>query len=368
MDKKIKVDLTNGKSYHINIGYENLNDLVSFLTKNYTKSKIAIVTDDNVAQLYLEKLSNILSENNFFNFNIIIPSGESSKSYKFFKIIVDELLNNKIQRNDIILSLGGGVVGDISGFAAGVIRRGVNIIHIPTTLIAQVDSSIGGKTGIDTNHGKNLLGVFHQPKMVLVDTKYLKTLPKRELLSGYAEILKYSLINDFNFFEWLENNYENILAYKEEELEFAIKKCCLSKAKIVSEDETELNGKRILLNLGHTFGHAIENALNYNDSLRHGEAVAIGIRLAYELSLNKGLCTKKELDRIKNHLVSVGLPIDLSHINNNLSVEDLYLPILQDKKNIGGKTVFILVNSIGKAVADHNVTEKEVKKVLAELI
>ncbi|PPR78573.1 MAG: 3-dehydroquinate synthase [Alphaproteobacteria bacterium MarineAlpha2_Bin1] len=368
MDNKVKVYLDNNRSYQIIIGYENLNDLIDFLIKNYTNSKIAIITDDNVAKLYLESLLNALSTNKFINFKIIIPAGENSKSYKYFKLITDSLLENKIQRDDVILSLGGGVVGDIAGFAAGVIRRGVNIIHIPTTLIAQVDSSIGGKTGIDTSHGKNLLGIFHQPKMVLVNTKYLITLSKRDFLSGYAEILKYALINDINFFEWLENNYKNIISCQKKELEFAIKKCCLSKANIVSEDETELSGKRILLNLGHTFGHAIENALKYDDKLKHGEAVAIGIRLAYELSLNKGLCTKEDLCRVKNHLLNVGLPINLDHINNTLSIDDLYLPMLQDKKNKDGKTVFILAKRIGKALPDYNVTEEEVKEVLAKLI
>ncbi len=368
MSNIIKVDLDNNRSYQVVIGYNNLNDLINFLIKHYSRSKIAIITDDNVSKLHLDNLSNALSENKFLNFKIIIPAGENSKSIEYFKYINDNLLNIKIQKDDVILSLGGGVVGDIAGFSAGVIRRGVNIIHIPTTLIAQVDSSIGGKTGIDTIHGKNLLGIYHQPKMVLVDIKYLKTLSNRDLLSGYAEMLKYALINDYKFFEWLENNFKNVLSCQKEELEYAINKCCHSKANIVSEDEREQGRKRILLNLGHTFGHAIENALNYSEKLKHGEAVAIGIKLAYQLSFNKGLCTKEDLDRVNKHLLNVGLPINLNHIDNNLSIDDLYLPMLQDKKNKDGKTVFILVNGIGKAVADYNVTEKEVKQILAELV
>ena len=368
MKEIITVKLPNNRSYQINIGYDNLNDLIKFLNKNYSNSKIAIITDDNVAPLYLKNLSDLLSNNKIKNCEIVIPAGEQSKSFKYFEFVTENLLSHKIQRDDLIIALGGGVVGDLAGFAAGVIRRGVDIIQIPTTLIAQVDSSIGGKTGIDTPHGKNLIGVFHQPKMVLINTKYLISLTKKDILSGYAEILKYSLINDKEFFEWLEKNYVNIIEHQGESIEFAIKKCCLSKAKIVSEDETESSGKRMLLNLGHTFGHAIEKALNYSQNLRHGEAVAIGIRLAYELSLIRGLCKEKDLNRIKNHLLDVGLPIDLKDNKLNLTLNDLYLPILQDKKTKNGKPVFVLVNGIGEARIDENASEKEIKHALNSIL
>ena len=368
MKEKITVELENNRSYQIHIGYDNLDDLIKFININYVNSKIAIITDDNISHLYLKNLSNLLSANKIVSSEIIVPAGEQTKSFKYFEFVTENLLSHKIQRDDLIIALGGGVVGDLAGFAAGVIRRGVDIIQIPTTLIAQVDSSIGGKTGIDTPHGKNLIGVFHQPKMVLINTKYLISLTKKDILSGYAEILKYSLINDKEFFEWLEKNYKNILNHHKEKVEFAIKKCCFSKAKIVSEDETESSDTRMLLNLGHTFGHAIEKASNYSENLRHGEAVAIGIRLAYELSLLRGFCTEADLNRVKNHLLDVGLPIDLQDIKLNLTLNDLYLPILQDKKTKNGKPVFVLLNGIGKAIIDEKVSEEEVKHVLNKIL
>ena len=368
MDEKIKVNLSNNRSYEINIGYDNFHELINYLLKNYSKSKIGIITDSNVENLYLKNLSNILDDNNLKNFKVVIPAGEQSKSFDWFKFITNELIKKKIQRDDLIIALGGGVVGDLAGFSAGVIRRGISIIQVPTSLIGQVDSAIGGKTGIDNEYGKNLVGIFHQPKLVHINTRLLNSLPKREFLSGYSEIIKYALINDLNFFLWLEENFTKIINNSKEELLYAIKKCAFSKACIVSNDEAETGEERILLNLGHTFGHAIEKALNFSEKIRHGEAVSIGIRLAFELSVDMKICKKEDLDRVKSHLVSVGLPVDLKEINNNLTLDELYLPIFQDKKIKNGKPVFVLAERIGKAIVYDNVSEEEIKLTLSKIL
>jgi len=266
----------------------------------------------------------------------------------------------------MVIALGGGVIGDLTGFAASILRRGVDFIQIPTTLLAQVDSSVGGKTGINSSHGKNLIGAFHQPRAVLIDIALLDTLPRRELAAGYAEVAKYGLLGDAPFFSWLETNAPSLFAGDAQSRIKAITKSCEMKASIVVEDETE-TGVRALLNLGHTFGHALEAATGYSSRLLHGEAVSIGMAQAFRFSERQGLCSKGDAARVERHLRAVGLPTRLSDIPGNLPAPAKLLEIMrQDKKAVSGKLTFILVRSIGAAFITRDVAEKDVLAFLAE--
>ena len=295
-----------------------------------------------------------------------VPAGESSKSFRLFERVCDALLAARIERGDLVVALGGGVVGDLGGFAASVIRRGVDYVQVPTTLLAQVDSSVGGKTAINARQGKNLVGAFYQPILVVADTALLDTLPEREFRAGYAEVVKYGLLGDANFFEWLDANWRDLFAGGPSR-EHAIAVSCRAKAAIVARDERE-TGDRMLLNLGHTFGHAFEAAAGFSDRLLHGEAIGLGMSLAFEFSARRGLISKADADRVIAHLAAVGLPTQVRDVasGNWPGVDAMMDLISQDKKVQRGQLTFILVRGIGQAFVTRDVDAAEVRAFIAE--
>lgn len=343
------------RSYDIIIG----RGLLANAVQHIHQKRVCIITDKNVAKHHLATLEKSLRSNGTDVHSIVLPAGEKTKSFKFLQQVIDTVLNLSIERGFTLIALGGGVIGDLTGFAASCILRGIDFIQIPTTLLSMVDSSVGGKTGINTAQGKNLVGAFYQPKKVLMDLDLLNTLPKREFISGYAEVAKYGLINNPDFFAWLEKNIGAIEERKPEALQYAIAQSCKAKRDIVAADEREAN-IRALLNLGHTFGHALEAETGYSRKLLHGEAVAIGMLQAMQLSVNLGLCPADELARAKAHLAKVGLPITPP----TLDKKALLLHMQKDKKVKGGKMVFILSRGIGKAFISNDVTEQQVLEVL----
>lgn len=356
---KVRVDLA-GRSYDILIGTDLLSNAGKLLAPHFKRKFAIIVTDENVAKLHLVTLAQSLMAAGFTIRDIIMPAGEKSKSYEYLAKTCDALLGAGVERNDVVIALGGGVIGDLTGFAASILRRGVNFIQIPTTLLAQVDSSVGGKTGINSPHGKNLIGAFHQPLAVLADLDVLNTLPQRQRASGYAEVVKYGLLGDVGFYNWLDQNVKSIMAGELEATAHAVKTCCAMKARIVAEDETE-NGIRALLNLGHTFGHALEAATGYSDTLLHGEAVAIGIVQAFGFSEMLGHCEQGLNRKVASHLRRAGLYTHTSDINANLPPPEAMLKLMyQDKKAEGGKLTFILAEAIGKSFVAKGVEEAKV--------
>ena len=361
----VAVDL-GARSYDIAIGAGLLAQAGRRIKPFLKRPVTAIVTDSNVAARHLDSLQQSLAEAGISATAIVLPPGESTKSYRHLAETCDGLLAAGIERRDLIIALGGGVIGDLAGFAASVLRRGVDFIQIPTTLLAQVDSSVGGKTGINSAHGKNLIGSFHQPRAVLIDIALLDTLPARELAAGYAEVAKYGLLGDTDFFTWLEANAPSLFAGDAQSRIKAITRSCEMKARIVAEDETE-TGVRALLNLGHTFGHALEAATGYTSRLLHGEAVSIGMAQAFRFSERTGLCAKGTAARVEKHLRSVNLPTRLSDIPGELPGPAKLLEIMrQDKKAVSGKLTFILVRGIGEAFITRDVEEKDVLAFLAE--
>ena len=326
----------------------------------------AIVTDENVARHHLKTLEASLTAAGIKSVSIILPTGEKTKSFTALADLCERLLAAGVERRDKIIAFGGGVIGDLTGFAAAILRRGIDFIQIPTTLLAQVDSSVGGKTGINTAHGKNLVGAFLQPVKVLADTTLLETLPRRELAAGYAEVAKYGLLGDLSFFEWLETNAELLLRGDAQARAHAIHQSCSAKAAIVAEDETE-QGVRALLNLGHTFGHALESATGYSNRLLHGEGVAIGMVQAFRFSERLKHCKPGTADRVARHLKTAGLPTRIDDIEGTLpSVADLVAKMRQDKKAQSGKLTFILARSIGDAFIAKNVPDQDVIAFLQE--
>jgi 3-dehydroquinate synthase len=354
------------RSYNIAIG-QNLIEAAGKLIAPFLKRSFAvIVTDENVAKFHLTDLEKSLAVNGIETKTIILPAGETTKSYKYLAELCDGLLAAGVERRDIVIALGGGVIGDLTGFAASILRRGVNFIQIPTSLLAQVDSSVGGKTGINSPLGKNLIGAFHQPIAVLADLDVLNTLPKRQRAAGYAEVAKYGLLGDAKFFEWLEENVDAIINGGNDvsAMSHAVQTCCAMKARIVAEDETE-TGVRALLNLGHTFGHALEAATGYSDRLLHGEAVAIGMIQAFKFSEQLGHCTKGTHERVVKHLKRAGLPTHASEIPGQLPpIEKLVELMRQDKKAVGGQLTFILAKSIGETFIAKGVDEFDVLSFL----
>lgn len=354
------------RSYNIAIG-QNLIANAGGLVAPFLKRPFAvIVTDDNVAKVHLASLEKSLAAKGIETKSIILPAGEATKSYKYLAELCDGLLSAGVERRDIVIALGGGVIGDLTGFAASVLRRGVNFIQIPTSLLAQVDSSVGGKTGINSPLGKNLIGAFHQPIAVLADLDVLNTLPKRQRAAGYAEVAKYGLLGDAKFFEWLEENVDVIIDGGNDvsATAHAVQTCCAMKARIVAEDETE-TGVRALLNLGHTFGHALEAATGYSDRLLHGEAVAIGMVQAFKFSEQLGVCAKGTHVRVTKHLERAGLPTHASEIPGKLLPNEKLVELMrQDKKAVGGKLTFILAKSIGETYIAKGVAESEVMSFL----
>ena len=308
--------------------------------------KAAIITDEHVAPLYLDALKASLDAAGIVSADVVLPAGEKTKSFEHLINVCDKVLEARVERNDYVIALGGGVIGDLSGFAAGIVRRGVRFVQVPTSLLAQVDSSVGGKTGINSRHGKNLIGVFHQPDLVLADTDVLNSLSEREFRAGYAEVAKYGLIDKPDFFAWLENNWQAVFAGGSARIE-AIAVSCQAKADVVVADERE-NGQRALLNLGHTFGHALEAATAYDSSrLVHGEGVSIGMVLAHEFSARMNLASPDDARRVEAHLKAVGLPTRMSEIPGTLPPAEVLMDaIAQDKKVKGGKLTFILTRGM----------------------
>jgi 3-dehydroquinate synthase len=326
----------------------------------------AIVTDASVGPLYAETLSRSFEAEGLRTATVRVPPGEASKSYAGFAEVCDAILAARIERGDLVVALGGGVVGDLSGFAAAVVRRGVRFVQIPTTLLAQVDSSVGGKTGINSAHGKNLVGAFHQPSLVLADTALLDTLPPREVRAGYAEVVKYGLIDDEAFFRWCEGNWRGIFAGGPER-DHAVAQSCRAKAAMVVRDERE-DGDRALLNLGHTFGHALERIAAYDAArLVHGEAVAIGLALAFRFSAHLGLCAPQDGARVEAHLKAAGLPTRLQDVPGGFgSVDALLEGMAQDKKVKGGALTFILARGIGESFIAKGVPVDDVRAFLTK--
>ena len=353
------------RAYDIAIGRGTLSSLGKRLKQLRPNVRAAIVTDQTVAPLYLEMTEAALSEAGIVSVRIIVPAGEKSKSFRVFERVCESLIAERIERGDVVVALGGGVVGDLAGFAAAVVRRGLDVLQVPTTLLAQVDSSVGGKTGINSQHGKNLIGAFQQPILVVADTALLDTLPKREFRAGYAEVVKYGLLGDEAFFAWLEANWRDVFEGGAAR-EHAIAVSCRAKAGVVTRDERE-SGERALLNLGHTFGHALEAATGFSDRLLHGEGVALGMALAFALSAKRGLMPAAEAERAAKHLADVGLPTRLSEISGELpGPENLLELMAQDKKVKRGKLALILARGIGKAFIAPDVDQAEIQGFLAE--
>lgn len=363
--KKLTVDLGQ-RGYDIFIGNNILDNADKFIFDVVKHKHFIIITDENIPEEYSKKIELSLGLEAKVK-TIRINSGESSKSFSSLEILLDKIFASSPERNVTLIALGGGVVGDLTGFAASILLRGVNFIQIPTTLLSQVDSSVGGKTGINNKFGKNLVGSFYQPKLVLIDIDTLKSLPERELLAGYAEVVKYGLINDRAFFNWLDDNLDKILARDEEALKHIIYKSCEAKAKIVQMDERE-GGKRALLNLGHTFGHALEQQGGYDGSLVHGEAVSIGMVMAFTLSYKMGLCKKEDMDLVTEHLKKAGLPVSPLDVKKDWDIEKMLKAMAQDKKVSEGKLVFILARAIGDSFIQKNVDAKIVSDTIENIL
>ncbi|MBV8848817.1 MAG: 3-dehydroquinate synthase, partial [Methylobacteriaceae bacterium] len=364
-DRRIEIGVElPGRRYDIVIGEELISEAGGLLAKLAPGVACAIVTDTNVAQHHLPKLQSSLDAAGMRNAAIIITPGEPSKSFATYERVCEEILAARMERGDLVVALGGGVVGDLAGFAAATVRRGMRLVQIPTSLLAQVDSSVGGKTGINSPHGKNLIGAFHQPALVIADTTTLATLPEREFRAGYAEIVKYGLIDDAEFFYWLETEWRNIFAGGPARLH-AIAKSCASKAAIVRRDETE-QGDRALLNLGHTFAHAFERLTNYDSArLVHGEAVALGIACAFRFSNAQGLCSGQDAERVVRHLDTVGFHTKIRDIPSwNANADAILDAMFQDKKVQRGALTLILARGIGESFIAKNVASSDVRSFL----
>jgi 3-dehydroquinate synthase len=355
------------RAYDIVIGRGLLASLGTRIKALRSGARVALITDETVARHHLAACEAALSSAGIESARIVVPEGETSKSYATFETVCEAIIAARIERGDLIVAFGGGVIGDLAGFAAACVRRGLDFVQVPTTLLAQVDSSVGGKTGINSPRGKNLVGAFHQPVMVIADTALLDTLPKRQFRAGYAEVAKYGLLGDGTFFSWLEANWQEVFAGGPAR-EHAIAVCCRAKAAIVARDERE-SGERALLNLGHTFGHALEAGCGFSERLLHGEAVALGMALAFEFSARKGLLPAVEAARASAHLAAVGLPTHVTDIHGGApGVDQLMDLIAQDKKVKRGKLTFILVRGIGRAFVENDVDAAEVRAFLADQI
>jgi 3-dehydroquinate synthase len=353
------------RSYDIVIGRGMIASLGARITALRPGAKTIIVTDENVARHHLGALEASLAGAGAPASRIVVPVGEGSKSFRGFEQACEAIIAARIERGDLVIALGGGVIGDLAGFAASAVRRGIDCVQVPTSLLAQVDSSVGGKTAINSAHGKNLIGAFYQPILVLADTAALDTLPAREFRAGYAEVAKYGLLGDAAFFSWLEANWHDVFNGGPAR-EHAIAVSCRAKAAIVARDERE-TGDRALLNLGHTFGHALEAACGFSDRLLHGEAVAAGTALAFGFSARLGLIAAAEADRAVRHLAEVGLPTRPEDIPGGLpSIDRLMDLIAQDKKVKRGMLTFILVRGVGAAFVETGVDQQDVRAFLSE--
>ncbi|MBT07358.1 MAG: 3-dehydroquinate synthase [Rhodospirillaceae bacterium] len=351
-----------GGAYEILVGADIIRASGQQIANVLGQRRIFVITDENIANLYKTQLEGSLTGAGHEVTTVVVAPGEGSKDFSSLEQVLGDLLRQGITRNCVIVAFGGGVVGDLAGFAASIILRGIDYVQIPTTLLSQVDSSVGGKTAVNTNLGKNLVGTFYQPKLVLVDPGLLKSLPLRELRAGYGEVIKYGLLSDAPLFEWLEVNGGDVLRVDAEACRYVITECCQIKAEIVSNDEREKNS-RMLLNLGHTFGHAMEADLGYDNRLLHGEAVAIGSIIALETSARLGFCEAAVPVRVRRHFQSLGLPVSPPKLKDHRWVpENLLKHMARDKKVVGGKQILILVRSIGNAF----VYEEATREILAQ--
>ena len=365
MSGKVRVEL-GARAYDVRIGPGLLARAGVEILPLLHRRRVAIVTDARVAALHLEPLRAALAAEGIASSALALPAGESTKGWPGLERTVEWLLAERVERRDVVLALGGGVIGDLAGFAAAILRRGVRFVQVPTTLLAQVDSSVGGKTGINSPHGKNLVGAFHQPSLVLADTEVLSTLTPRDFVAGYGEVVKYGLLGDAAFFDWLEGAGPSLLAGDGAARVRAVTRSVQMKAEIVARDETE-EGDRALLNLGHTFAHALESATGYSDRLLHGEAVAIGCALAFDLSARMGLCAQEDPSRVRAHLAAMGMKRDLSDVPGDLPDADGLLALMaQDKKVVDGRLRFILARGIGAAFVADGVDPAIVRGLLAE--
>ena len=363
MSEKITVGLGE-RSYDIHVD-RGLLAQAGALLKPFARGPVPIVCDTNVEKLHLEAAEAAIRGASIDGRRVLVEPGEETKAYSTLERLTTVFLTTGVERSGLIVALGGGVVGDLVGFAAAITKRGIPFAQIPTTLLAQVDSSVGGKTAINTPEGKNLVGLFHQPRIVIADSDTLKTLPRRELLAGYAEVVKYGALGDRGFFEWLERNGPKALSGDSGAMVHVVAHSCRMKAGIVSRDERE-TGERVLLNLGHTFGHALELETGYSDRLVHGESVAIGTALAFRLSVALGLCSGQDSERFIAHLKAVGLPSSIADIPGPQPDADALIQhMYHDKKAADGKINFILLRAIGQAFVTNDVPMEALKKVLS---
>jgi 3-dehydroquinate synthase len=359
----VRVEL-GARSYDILVGPGLLAQAGAAMKRLLPRPRVAVVTDETVAKLHLDALRASLDREGIAHNTVILPPGEKTKDFAHLEKLTDGLLERRIERSTTIVALGGGVVGDLAGFAAAVLLRGLDYVQIPTTLLSQVDSSVGGKTAINARHGKNLVGAFHQPRLVIADTALLDTLPRRELLAGYAEVAKYGLIDDPAFFQWLEGAGAGLVAGDEDARRRAVRTSCTAKARIVAADEREA-GQRALLNLGHTFGHAFEAEARFEGEVLHGEAIAVGMVMAFDLSVRQKLCPPEDAARVRRHFASIGLPTTPSALGRGgWSADRLIAHMHQDKKVQDGKLTFILAKGIGKAFIARDVPADAVRALL----
>lgn len=356
------------RSYDIRIGLGLIDNVVCEIGDLLVRPKVAIITDETVAALHLDRLTAAFARDDIHVSSLALPAGEATKNWRALETAVEWLLAEKVERDDLVIAFGGGVIGDLTGFSAAILRRGVRFVQIPTTLLAQVDSSVGGKTGINSPKGKNLIGAFYQPARVLADIGVLDTLSARDFVAGYGEVVKYGLLGSSEFFTWLEANGPALAQGDIDKRKFAVRRSCEMKAEIVARDEKE-HGDRALLNLGHTFGHALEAATSYSARLLHGEGVAIGSVLAFDLSQALGLCSQECPSRVRAHLRQMGMMTELSDIKGELPDADGLMALMaQDKKVQAGKPRFILARDIGSSFVAEDVDEIAVRNVLTEAL
>lgn len=355
-----------GRSYEVRAASGLLADVAGQCEGLLRKKNVPIITDANVAREWRDVVAKSLEDAGHEPHFLVLEPGEATKSWAILEKVMDWLLAEEVERGDHILALGGGVIGDLTGFAAAILKRGCGFIQLPTSLLAQVDSSVGGKTAINTSAGKNLVGAFHQPSLVLADLDSLATLPVRELGAGYAEVIKYGILGDRAFFEWCEANGTNVMAGDKDALEYAVTESVKAKARIVAEDERETTGARALLNLGHTFGHALEAQTGYSSRLLHGEGVALGMVLAARYSARKGYISPGDAARTTMAIASAGLPSEIRELGLNCSGEELAAHMLHDKKMDAGTLPFVLLRGIGEAFLDREVVMDDVAAFMGE--
>jgi 3-dehydroquinate synthase len=353
------------RSYDIHIAPGLLDRAGELIQPLMRGNRALVVTDDRVAPLYLERLEKSLAASGIMPMHTVVPAGEKTKDFPHLEALLDAMLAAKAERGTMVVALGGGVIGDLTGFAASILLRGVDFVQVPTTLLSQVDSSVGGKTGINTRHGKNLIGAFHQPRLVLADTATLDSLDRRQVLAGYAEVVKYGIIDDPEFFGWLESNAKRLIDGEPEARAHAVAVSCRAKARIVAADERE-GGLRALLNLGHTFGHALEAETGFSDEMLHGEAVAIGMVMALRLSARLGLAPAKDTERLVRHLDGLGLPSRLPS-QRKWDAARLVEHMQGDKKMKDGKVTFVMAKGIGQSFLTRDVPEAELLAMLMEM-